>query len=234
MASLQTDIFARLQVIHTYHDPQSVLMLPHNAPYHEKGTANIMLRFSHRPIDPGLGYRFGRDKDRCDVHFPVPGISGIHFRIDFNWETGHLVLIDVSSVGSAVESPSNGHRRELKKNSTPIMSNDVVLVGPLRFEISIPSHAHYEQLYDQEWQAYKEAAQAAIPSLGGLNMTLNTSATVLETGELHLLEDDDGNDDGLRKAIDSHGKLYVVKQRLDKEVHHIKLADVIHVITSPF
>ena len=150
----------------------------------------------------------------CDIllseHKTRDGISRVHFRIDFNWDTGCLILFDQSSHGTIVESVAMG-RKELHKNSIPIFSNDIIQAGLIRFQVVIPSHEDCESAYDQNWQAYKRDVMASLPQLGSLDIQRNPLVTMKESGKLSLLMDEEDPDTTVKKAVDDRGNFYAIK-----------------------
>jgi len=141
------------------------------------------------------------------------GISRKHFRIDFNWESGSLLLIDHSSHGTVVDSEATG-KHTLRKNSVPIFNGDSIQAGLVRLRLKIPSHEAYQEAYDRNWQLYKKEHQEAIPinSFTGLAVVKPTQATLLETGRLSLLNGiGQGTAGVVYKAVDNEGNFFAVK-----------------------
>ncbi len=177
----------------------------------------IALTFSRKPYDGTLGFVFGSDEENCDVLLSKTmvgnGISRKHFRIDFNWESGSLLLIDQSSHGTVVDSEVTG-KHTLRKIFVPIFNRDSIQAGLVRLRLKIPSHEAYQEAYDRNWQLYKKEHQEAIPinSFTGLAVVKPTQATLLETGRLSLLNGiGQGAAGVVHKAVDNEGNFFAVK-----------------------
>ncbi len=142
------------------------------------------------------------------------GVSQKHFRIDFNWEFGSLLLIDESSHGTIVDSEVTG-RHTLRENSVPIFNGDSIQAGLVRLRIKIPSHEAHLEAYNRNWQLYKKERQEAIPisCFTGLAVVKPTTATLLQTGRLSLLDQiRQGTAAEVHKAVDSEGNVFAVKK----------------------
>lgn len=80
-----------------------------------------MLRLSSALKDPGQGFTFGRNRERCDICFTAdPGrrLSNIHFRIYVN-EYGSVLLEDQSTNGTVVDNKLLRRRGEPHADERP-------------------------------------------------------------------------------------------------------------------
>lgn len=127
---------------------------------------DIALRLSAILKDPLLGFRFGRNPERCD--FVIAGtegakkISNVHFRIYLN-EHGILMLEDHSTNGTQVE---NVMLRARLKNEgeqyrhTLVQGSLITLImtppdEDIRFVVRVPQReGEYEAMYNQNLQRY--------------------------------------------------------------------------------
>jgi hypothetical protein len=125
---------------------------------------DIALRLSADLKDPLLGFRFGRNPERCD--FVIAGtegakkISNVHFRIYLN-EHGVLMLEDHSTNGTQVEKVML--RAKLKGQQyrhTLVQGSLITLVmtppdEDIRFVVRVPQReGEYEAIYNQNLQRY--------------------------------------------------------------------------------
>jgi hypothetical protein len=127
---------------------------------------DIALRLSANLKDPLLGFRFGRNPERCD--FVIAGtegakrISNVHFRIYLN-EHGILMLEDHSTNGTQVENVML--RARMKENGeqyrhTLVQGSLITLVmtppdEDIRFIVRVPQReGEYEAVYNQNLQRY--------------------------------------------------------------------------------
>jgi hypothetical protein len=76
----------------------------------------LQFTFDKPPKNPQLGWVFGSDRKTCDILIGSKqgGVSGSHFRITFD-ANGRLVLIDMSTLGTAVSYGPQA-RKEKRKN----------------------------------------------------------------------------------------------------------------------
>jgi len=157
---------------------------------------DIALRLSANLKDPLLGFRFGRNPERCD--FVIAGtegakkISNLHFRIYLN-EHGILMLEDHSTNGTQVENVML--RGKLKKDGeqyrhTLVQGSLITLVmtppdEDIRFVVRIPQReGEYEAIYNQNLQRYfqrlQEIRQARVAERDAAAARANG-----ETGDAH-------------------------------------------------
>ena len=219
MALSESDIIAFL-------NPQTetdILESPHNTKFYDQHTSTIALRLSQ--MDPARGCRFGSDEKLCDVVIKKSGISAVHFRIDVRFTTGQLVLTDMSSSNTVVESP-NSEVKHLRKNSHPVFSGDIIQAALVRFKINIPSHARFGSPYNEELEAYRQRASASLPALDALDIKRDPSLTLHAPASLILLP---GNQFSVtQKAVDCMGNYYAVKRWSKEKGRQVR--GLIHVI----
>jgi hypothetical protein len=127
---------------------------------------DIALRLSADLKDPLVGFRFGRNEQRCD--FVIDGtegakkVSNVHFRIYIN-EHGVIMLEDQSTNGTQVENvvlrakqknEGKQYRHTLQQGSLITL----VMTPPdedIRFIVRVPQRdGEYEAIYDQNLQNY--------------------------------------------------------------------------------
>lgn len=127
---------------------------------------DIALRLSADLKDPLVGFRFGRNEQRCD--FVIAGtegakrISNVHFRIYIN-EHGVIMLEDQSTNGTLVENvvlraklkdKGQQYRHTLQQGSLITL----VMTPPdedIKFIVRVPQReGEYEAIYEQNLQNY--------------------------------------------------------------------------------
>lgn len=121
----------------------------------------LHLRFDPKPQRSQRGFVFGIKAQTCDVVLldnPDPnnsyGISGEHFYLDFNWDSGYVRLNNISRFGTRIEAPSieNGYQH-LKRNQRRMLvpgEQTRIGVGSLKFDIFFPvRNDHQRRLYRQ-------------------------------------------------------------------------------------
>jgi hypothetical protein len=127
---------------------------------------DIALRLSADLKEPLLGFRFGRNEERCD--FVIAGtegakrISNVHFRIYLN-EHGILMLEDHSTNGTQVENVMLQGKLKDKGEQyrhTLVQGSLITLVmtppdEDIRFVVRVPQReGEYEAMYNQNLQRY--------------------------------------------------------------------------------
>lgn len=129
------------------------------------GEHHIALRFSAQVKDPGQGFTFGRNPNRCDIclkkNDPNRRLSNVHFRIYLN-EWAVLMLEDKSTNGTVVDetllklraNPPAETKRTLSSGSK------IKILGPdpshdLIFMVRIPLRdGQYHEAYQRNLDAY--------------------------------------------------------------------------------
>ncbi|KAI2628320.1 Pkinase-domain-containing protein [Xylaria nigripes] len=145
------------------------------------GDHALVLRLSSPLKDPRLGFTFGRNQSRCDIHFehdPVKRLSNIHFRIYVN-SYGSVLLEDESINGTIVDnkllqkrgSKISNIRRTLESGSEiRIMMHEREY--DLIFRVRIPRReGEYEEAYAKNVDAYLQVAKS-IPDDDDPNKTI--------------------------------------------------------------
>lgn len=147
----------------------------------------IRLTFDPPPKDPGKGYAFGTDQQKCDVLLASRGVretSGVHFYITFDVIRGErrLVLRDSSTNGTAVS--YSGQAEEEVRHHFPWILNlektdwkwkIEVHVRMLVFKIEWASHQTCEAEYEKNVTEFLKLSQTANPPLGGLSIDSYTT-----------------------------------------------------------
>ncbi|KXX79601.1 Serine/threonine-protein kinase RAD53 [Madurella mycetomatis] len=150
------------------------------------GEHHIALRFSAQVKDPGQGFTFGRNPNRCDIclkkNDPNRRLSNVHFRIYLN-EWAVLMLEDQSTNGTVVDetllklraNPPAETRRTLSSGSK------IKILGPdpshdLIFMVRIPLRdGQYHEAYQRNLDTYManraqpvvDANETIVPGPGG-------------------------------------------------------------------
>ncbi|KAH8820375.1 kinase-like protein [Xylogone sp. PMI_703] len=163
---------------------------------------DIALRLSADLKDPASGYRFGRNKQRCDFVMgqdqEIKRISNIHFRIYIN-EFGIIMLEDSSTNGTAVDGvllrykeKENGHdyKHTLQQGSTIVLT----MTPPqedYKFVVRIPQRDHASEM------AYQENLSKYYLRINNLRLEKHARAVAAGAGEnkepLNLFPTPDGD-----------------------------------------
>ncbi|KAK2763719.1 hypothetical protein FQN54_009335 [Arachnomyces sp. PD_36] len=178
--------------------------------------SQLVLSLSEKPIDPLLGFVFGSDEEKCDILLcdepSKDGISRVHFRIDFNWESGALIIIDTSSHGTPLQSKVAGRHVLLQNRALPLFSGDTLQAGYVLFTVTIPDRGKYRQCFRKNWEEYYREYKEAIPRIGGLAIQQPEIKTYLDSAEICLVEEiGSGSCGTVHKAVDAAGNFYAVK-----------------------
>jgi hypothetical protein len=140
----------------------------------------IILRLSAQTKNPLLGFTFGRNLARCDVHFPydpVKRVSNVHFRIYVN-EYGIVMLEDQSTNGTIVDTDLIGGRERADRSRTVLQSGAKIGIllsyenQSLDFIVRIPRR---EGLYDKAYTIKVKEYFQRLRALG------SEAATTVET-----------------------------------------------------
>lgn len=130
----------------------------------DTGEHHIALKFSHKVKNTMGGFTFGRNANRCDIHFiddPMRRLSNIHFRIYLN-EHNVLMLEDESTNGTFVEGLLLKRRgdppHEVKRTLENGNRIDVVMHerrDDLTFMVRIPHRRGiFNDVYRRNFEAY--------------------------------------------------------------------------------
>lgn len=203
----------------------------------------IVLTYSRLPYDGMQGFVFGSWDEKCDILLAAKpstgGISRIHFRINFNWDSGCLTLIDMSSHGTRVDSTITSKTEDVRKSALPLGSGDRIQVGVVILRLEIPTGDGMDELRRLKWKAYKEEYLASVPKRNGIPQELSQPQTVMEEGRISLLHHrlGVGLRGKVRKAVDNKGNFYAVKiyrsepdQRDSTEISTLGTLDHPHII----
>nr|POF26276.1 serine/threonine-protein kinase rad53 [Quercus suber] len=133
---------------------------------------DLALRFSALPINPKLGFLFGRHRAHCDIRLAGENykrISNFHFSIFMN-SSGVLMLQDMSTNGTMVDEVVL--KRKGQKNATRMLSSGSVIqiLSPnqheiVKFVVRIPSReGHYDE-YEARFRDYMSRVHMAIAKM---------------------------------------------------------------------
>lgn len=213
------------------------LDLPQNAQYllEHKEVVSAALTFFLRSKSLSKGWAVGSDKERCDLVIhekkSVEGISSIHFRINWNWDNGCLLVLDQSTHGTNVYSAIRG-KIPLHETITPVFANDIIQAGLVMFRLIIPPRENFQEAYDRKWRAYRQEALNTFPELRDLNIHKRAPGTLKNSEKLSLLTSDlDLEDVKTHKAVNCQRNFYMMR------LHHgsaKQLAQEVEVLKSMF
>lgn len=139
----------------------------------------LLLKFYPEPKNWTRGFVFGTDDEKCDVPLLDNGeyhLSGQHFYIDFNWDSGFLRLNNNSRNGTGIRAPSveNGYQMlKHNKNNMHMLhpaEHTKVYVGALEFELSLPHRGKHQREYEKNWEIFRGKYRKAVPMINGLDI----------------------------------------------------------------
>ena len=175
----------------------------------------ILLSLLTKPFDPVLGFSFGSDSEKCDIllndRVSEHGISRVHFRINFNLGSKALMLTDVSSNFTVINSKNLG-RVVLSQQSIAIQSGDAIQAGHAMFRLQIPERGKHMDEYNRNLDRCILEIKNAIPRMESLNVQQKQHNTYLNPKDLYLIEEAGcGASAKVHKAVDAFGFTYAVK-----------------------
>lgn len=116
----------------------------------------LHLKFDPIPKNPQRGFVFGVKEAICDIVLldnPIPGrensygISGQHFCISFNWDSGYAIVNNISRAGTGILAPSvrNGLQQLEQGGKRALFPGEQtrIRVGALEFDIVFPVRKQY-------------------------------------------------------------------------------------------
>ena len=162
----------------TYDNVRSRECTPYFARPPETG---LLLKLNLAPMVPASGFVFGRDQRSCDICLeenPDPkakyGISARHFRINFNFKSGILLLYNESSVGTGFSAPSaNKDYTFLRKKDCHSLirgEQSKIFVGRLVYELSFPDLSKHQDEYSRNVQLYLQKHALDLTAIGALGI----------------------------------------------------------------
>ena len=179
----------------------------------------LHLKFDPIPKNPQRGFVFGSKEKTCDILLldktspgrASSGISGEHFCIEFNWNSGYTLVNNISRSGTrilikdGVRSLESGIKRALfPEEQTRIQ------VGALEFDIIFPVRDQYQNVsYERNWEIFKARCLGSDPNVDGLNLETKRKITEFvaivqgQKGERYKINDEIGAGDFgiVRKAV---------------------------------
>lgn len=179
----------RLKHVH-YHEPLSTLLWEDDPTTREctpyappRPEIEFHLGFDPEPKDYTRGFVFGSDSRICDVVLKSgldddpkkrSGISRQHFLLDFNWDTGVVLIQNLSQYGTGVLAPSadNGYEMFKHEKRRMLISSEQtkIYAGSAQFEIRFPPrNESQQQLYSKNWEAFRNKHMKAAPTLSRLH-----------------------------------------------------------------
>ncbi len=210
------------------------LDLPQNAQYllEHKKVISVALTFFLRSKSLSKEWAVKSDKKRCDLVIhekkSVEGISSIHFRINWNWDNGCLLVLDQSTHDTNVYSAIRG-KISLHEIITSIFVNDIIQAELVMFRLIIPSRENFQEAYDRKWRAYRQKTLNTFLELRDLNIHKRASSTLKNSEKLSLLTSDlDLKDVKTHKTVNCQRNFYMMRlhhestKQLTQEVEILK------------
>ena len=132
---------------------------------------DIALRMSSPVKKPKDGFRFGRNKNQCDILLTAYSsdnlVSKVHFKIYVNSQ-GSLMLQDLSTNGTVVDdahlATRDGRGNTALKPATTVLKNGSIIsvvTGPekedVKMMVRIPNRGDFEDAYEENLRKYLAA-----------------------------------------------------------------------------
>ena len=143
-----------------------------------KAAVYLHLNLTFRPNNLLKGFIFGTDENTCDVLLQRSrdgGISGNHFSIQIDWDSGNPTLSCLSDRGIRLKDENTGkYVRTLSRDEgETILPGATLLVEVIyRFELAIscPERGKLQPMYDQNLQDYYRRYSDAVPDLSTMSV----------------------------------------------------------------
>lgn len=174
----------------------------------------LHLKFDSPPHDPTRGFIFGTnvgtsEEQGCDIVLldsdKKQSISGKHFAIDFNWDSGFARLNNISRYGTGMTAPSvkDGHQfltnNRVQTQMLHPREQTRVHVGNVDFDISFPDRGAHQLQYQRNWATFRAKCVPAVPNVGPLGIETRPEITEFQvrresrkSGIVYYLHDEIG------------------------------------------
>ena len=139
----------------------------------------LHLHLTLEPKDLLKGFVFGSDEKTCDVllhRSRSSGISGNHFSIQIDWDSGNPIISCLSRRGVVLR--EEGTRQKLRTlsrdDAQTIIPGSTLLVEVLHgfdLTVSCPDRGNFQPTYNEKLNAYYGKYKDAVPNMG--NVTLS-------------------------------------------------------------
>lgn len=135
--------------------------------------AHLQLNLTFRPKNLLKGFIFGTDENTCDVLLQrsrATGISGNHFSIQIDWDTGNPILSCLSERGISLKDERTGEyvRTLYRDGGETVLPGATLLVEVIdRFELTIscPDRGRLQPVYDRNLEDYYRNYKDAVPDV---------------------------------------------------------------------
>ena len=142
-------------------------------------TVYLHLYLTLEPRNLLKGFVFGTDKNTCDVllgRSRSSGISGNHFSIDIDWDSGDPVITSLTGRGIRLKEESTKQQmRTLSRDDAQIIPPGSTLIVEVihgfELTVSCPDRGKFQSTYDEKLNEYRERYKDAVPDMG--NVTLS-------------------------------------------------------------
>ena len=192
------------------------------------------LRFDMPVQDPSTGWRFGYEKEKCDVLLATKEevsrqkkkLSQIHFSISYNFESGFLILQNRSKRYSTTLTAFSGGRirkTTLVEGGRQMLDSTVtttVIVADLEMQLEYPMLDSVQKLrHNSNWRQFAQRYKDSVPTL--TRLVLSSCASTMPSanragrrGVYQCLQEVGRGEHGVVwRALDvGDGSVYAVKQ----------------------
>ena len=144
------------------------------------GPVHFALGFDSKPKDISKGFIFGSDPETCDVLLARgkrPGISGNHFSISVDWQTGNPIitcLTPFTGPGGFCVHLRDTERYYTRKNAWTVLKPETSIVvrisEAMKLMVHTPGRADWEPAYSEKLQRYFKTGQDTIPKMINLKL----------------------------------------------------------------
>ena len=142
-------------------------------------TVYLHLYLTTEPKNLLNGFVFGTDKNTCDVllgRSRSSGISGNHFSIQIDWDSGNPVISCLSARGIRLKEESTKQQmrtlsRDDAQTITPGSTLIVEVLHGFELTVSCPDRGNFQPTYNEKLKAYYGKYKDAVPDMD--NVTLS-------------------------------------------------------------
>ena len=142
-------------------------------------TVYLHLYLTLEPRNLLKGFVFGTDKNTCDVllgRSRSSGISGNHFSIDIDWDSGDPVITCLTGRGIRLKEESTKQQmRKLSRDDMqiipPCSTLIVEVIHGFELTVSCPDRGNFQSTYDEKVETYRGKYKDTVPDMG--NVTLS-------------------------------------------------------------
>ena len=141
-------------------------------------TVYLHLHLTLEPRNLLKGFVFGTDKNTCDVllgRSRSSGISGNHFSVQIDWDSGNPVISCLTGRGIRIKEESTKQQmRTLSRDDAQIIPPGstflVEIIDAFELTVTCPNRGELQSTYNEKLEGYYGRYRNAVPDMG--NVTL--------------------------------------------------------------